>query len=469
MLHGQQTWPVRLADGFEPMGKSGWRSPPPVRKIKAESRSMGVTHVTTRIRSLTGTGPSYQAEFLVDTGAIDCLAPASQLRKVGIKPEGKAVYELADGRPVEMQYGFARVSFIGAETVAQVIFGPENAEPILGVVALENTGITVDPATRTLSRLHAKPLKGKRRPPSLRACRRLVDTPRAGPDTPAMFGSHLSIAGGMHHAILEARELGMDTVQVFTKNQQQWVAKPLAAGAVREWKDHLAQARFTQTVSHASYLINLASPEDALWRRSIGLFAEEIRRCRRLGIPWLVIHPGSHMGSGEAAGLARVAQGLDRAYATSRVGGGVVTCLEITAGQGTSLGHRLEHLAEIIERSRQPERLAVCLDTAHLFAAGYDFRGRGYARLMRQIQRTVGRQRVRVLHLNDSKKDLGSRVDRHEHIGRGKIGLEGFRPWVRDRAFAQVPKILETPKEGRAPDGRAWDAVNLDLLRGLGR
>ena len=147
-------------------------------------------------------------------------------------------------------------------------------------------------------------------------------------------------------------------------------------------------------------------------------------------------------------------------------GGRVITCLEITAGQGSSLGYKLEHLAEIIEQVKSPDRLGVCLDTAHLFAAGYDFRGRKYAKFRKQIDSTVGIDRVKVLHLNDSKKDLGSRVDRHEHIGLGKIGIEGFRPFVRDKAFKKIPKILETAKD-KHPDGRDWDAVNLEMLKSL--
>ncbi|MGA2231781.1 MAG: deoxyribonuclease IV [Tepidisphaeraceae bacterium] len=280
-----------------------------------------------------------------------------------------------------------------------------------------------------------------------------------------MFGSHLSIAGGMHHALTAAEALSMDTVQVFTKNQQQWKCKPLEAEGIAQWKLNCNRLKWNQTVSHDSYLINLASPDDKVWQASIALFIEEISRCDLLGIPYLVTHPGAHVGSGEEAGLRRVAAGLDQVHAAISAGG-VLTCLEITAGQGTGLGYKLEHLAEIIERVKSPERLAVCLDTAHLFAAGYDFRGRKYAAFRKQIEATIGLDRVKVLHLNDSKKDLGSRVDRHEHIGLGKIGVEGFRPIVRDKAFKKIPKILETPKL-KHPDGRDWDAVNLEVLRGL--
>jgi deoxyribonuclease-4 len=280
-----------------------------------------------------------------------------------------------------------------------------------------------------------------------------------------MFGSHLSIAGGMSNAVLSAEKLGMVTVQVFTKNQQQWKCKPLDEVAVAAWKKDCARVGFEKTVSHDSYLINLASPADVTWRASIDLFIEEVRRCAILGIPYLVTHPGAHLESGEEVGLARVAAALDHVDVATK-GMNVITCLEITAGQGSSLGYKLEHLAEIIEQVKSPERLAVCLDTAHLFAAGYDFRGRRYAAFRKVLDSTVGVERVKVWHLNDSKKDLGSRVDRHEHIGLGKIGVEGFRPIVRDRAFKHVPKILETPKLKHA-DGRDWDAVNLEVLQGL--
>jgi deoxyribonuclease-4 len=280
-----------------------------------------------------------------------------------------------------------------------------------------------------------------------------------------MFGAHLSIAGGLHNAILAAEKLGCGTVQVFTRNQQQWKCRPLEASAVCEWCSHCTRVGFSQTVSHDSYLINLASPDRKLRRMSIALFIEELRRCMALKIPLLVTHPGAHMGAGEQAGLRRVAEALDEVHRAVPADG-VVTCLEITAGQGTSLGYRLDHLARVMDLVDAPERLGVCLDTAHLFAAGYDFRGRRYAKFMQEVEMTVGRKQVKVLHLNDSKKGLGSRVDRHDHIGRGLIGLDGFRPFVRDKAFKQVPKILETPKE-KTEDGREWDAVNLEVLRGL--
>jgi deoxyribonuclease-4 len=282
-----------------------------------------------------------------------------------------------------------------------------------------------------------------------------------------MFGAHLSIAGGLHNALLSAEKYGMDTVQVFTKNQQQWKCKPLEQATIDAWRAHVKRLKFKRTVSHDSYLINLAATNPTFWRQSVELFVEELRRCALLGIPYLVTHPGAHMGAGEEAGLVKIVAALNVIHEQLPEAKHVVTCLEITAGQGTCLGCKLEHLAEIIERVKEPKRLGVCLDTAHLFAAGYDFRGpRKYAKFRKQIEKTIGLSRVKVLHLNDSKKELGSRVDRHDHIGRGKIGLAGFKSFVRDKAFAKVPKILETPKEKTA-DGRDWDQVNLETLRSL--
>ena len=280
-----------------------------------------------------------------------------------------------------------------------------------------------------------------------------------------MFGSHLSISGGLHNALLEAEKLGMETVQIFTKNQQQWRCSPLAPEAVTNWRSHCDRLKFRRTVSHDSYLINLASPDPALRIKSIELFIEELSRCVCLKIPYLVTHPGAHMGDGEEAGLRRVAEALDEVHAKVPADG-VITCLEITAGQGSSLGYKFEHLAWIMDAVKDPKRLGVCLDTAHMFAAGYDFRGRKYSAFRKRLQKTIGLRRIKVLHLNDSKADLGSRVDRHEHIGRGKIGLAGFRPFLHDETFASVPKILET-KKGTNDQGRSWDAVNLETLRSL--
>lgn len=279
-----------------------------------------------------------------------------------------------------------------------------------------------------------------------------------------MFGSHLSIAGGLHNALIEARKLGMDCVQVFTKNQRQWAAPPLTDEQVALWFEHRKATGIDHVVSHDSYLINLASPKRDTRERSIKLFIDELERCERLGIACLVAHPGAHTGIGEARGLARVAGALDRVH--KRLPGyRTVTCLEITAGQGTSLGYSIEHLRTIIDAVAQPDRLAVCIDTAHALAAGYDLTsGAGASSFIDQIDEVVGLERVKVLHVNDSKVERGRRVDRHEHIGHGHVSLEAFAAIC--KRFGHVPKILETPKQ-TAPDGRPWDTINLRTLRGL--
>jgi deoxyribonuclease IV len=285
-----------------------------------------------------------------------------------------------------------------------------------------------------------------------------------------MFGSHLSISGGMHNALLAAEAYGMDTVQVFTKNQQQWQAKPFSEDTITPFKSHAARLGFHHIVAHASYLINLAAPGELLWEKSLAAFADEMHRCDQLAIPCLVLHPGAHVGTGEDAGIARITQALARLFREHP--GSVTVCLETTAGQGSSLGYRFEHLAAILrplDDAGFAQRLSVCVDTAHILAAGYDITtADGTRRVLDEMERVLpgGVNRVKVWHLNDSKKALGTRVDRHEHIGRGCIGLDAFRVLCTDPRLRNVPKILETPKE-KAPDGRDWDVVNLALLQKL--
>src|SRR3954470_24385627 len=199
-----------------------------------------------------------------------------------------------------------------------------------------------------------------------------------------MFGAHLSIAGGVQNALLAAEKLGCETLQCFTKNQQQWKAPPLQTEAIAEWKKQLKRLKLKRTVSHDSYLINLAAVNENFWRQSVELFVEEIRRCDVLGIPYLVAHPGAHVGAGEPQGLTKIVAALDVIHSMLPKSK-TITCLEITAGQGSCLGCTLEHLEEVISRVDQPKRLGVCLDTARLFAAGYDFRGRKYAKFCKQI------------------------------------------------------------------------------------
>ncbi len=280
-----------------------------------------------------------------------------------------------------------------------------------------------------------------------------------------MFGSHLSIAGGMTNALDEARELGLQTVQVFTRNQQQWTAPPLTQQATSAFRARLAELGFDQVVAHDSYLINLASADAELREKSIRAFANELDRCEQLGIKYLVTHMGAHGGNGEAAGLANIITALRQILL--RAPSGTIICLETTAGQGTCLGYKFEHLAEVLAGVGDTSRLAVCMDTCHVLAAGYDITtSQGIEQVMGQFDRTIGLKHLRVMHLNDSKKPLGSRVDRHTHLGHGFVGLAVFRFICQNPQFAQLPKILETPKD-LAPNGEPWDRNNLDVLLAL--
>ncbi len=281
------------------------------------------------------------------------------------------------------------------------------------------------------------------------------------------FGAHMSMAGGHDRAVHAAHAVGFRTVQVFTKSNNQWRAAPLTDAHVSAFQRAMTETGVADPVAHASYLINLGSPDDALWEKSIAALVVEIERGEALGISDLVMHPGAHVGSGEEAGLARVASGLDEAHRRTP-GVALKVALETTAGQGSCLGHRFEHLGRIIDAVARPERLSVCGDTCHIFAAGYPLGTPSeYDATMDSLERAVGAGRVRLWHLNDSLKPLGSRVDRHAGIGRGHLGLEPFRQVVNDPRFAGLPMILETPKGDEG--GEDLDAVNLRVLRGLER
>lgn len=280
------------------------------------------------------------------------------------------------------------------------------------------------------------------------------------------LGAHMSIAGGMERAIARALSVGATALQVFCKSAGQWRARPLAADEVARFRGAARDADLADhTLSHCSYLINLASPDDALWSRSVEAFREELGRCVALGIRSVVLHPGSHVGSGEDEGLDRVARGLDAAlHGPDAVMGDVTVLLENTAGQGTNLGHRFEHLASLIERAACSDRLGVCFDTCHALAAGYEFRdATSYRAMWAAFDRAIGLDRLRAFHLNDSKRELGSRRDRHEHIGRGHVGLEAFRLVLGDRRFRGLPMVLETPKDVTLDE----DRENLAVLRSL--
>lgn len=277
------------------------------------------------------------------------------------------------------------------------------------------------------------------------------------------LGAHESIAGGLHQAFVRAQEVGCDAVQLFVKSNRQWKARPLTDEDVQRFRECQADTDIEPAVAHASYLLNLASPNEELWTRSRDTLLLELERCERLGIPGLVLHPGSHTGSGEEAGLARVALALGEVHARSP-GFKSRILLETMAGQGTNLGYRFEHLAWLLANTPQGERLGTCFDTCHVFAAGYELRTpEGYAETLQQFDEIVGLDTLGVLHLNDSKADLGSRKDRHAHIGEGCLGLEAFRRVVNDARFQHLAGLLETPKE---KDLQA-DRENLERLRSL--
>jgi deoxyribonuclease IV len=294
-----------------------------------------------------------------------------------------------------------------------------------------------------------------------------VPAKKSAKSPPRKFGAHMSIAGGCDRAVRAARAVKFETVQLFTKNNNQWNAPPLSAEHVAAFRLALDETGIVDPVAHTSYLINMGSPDDILWQKSIDAMTIEVERCGLLGIADLVVHPGSHMGEGEEAGLARIARALDEVLRRT-AGMGVTIDLETTAGQGTNLGYRFEHLRDILHRVARPERLGVCVDTCHIFAAGYSLGTLAeYDETIDRLGRSVGLGSLRVWHLNDSCREGGSRVDRHAGIGMGKMGIEPFRHLVNDSRFRDLPMILETPKG--TEDGEDLDARNLKVLLQLVR
>ena len=278
-------------------------------------------------------------------------------------------------------------------------------------------------------------------------------------------GAHMSIAGGLSKAFQRLEAVGGECLQIFVKPNVQWAAGELSEEEVRLFKQEQARTGVTPVVAHASYLLNLASPEAALRRRSILTLALEIVRSARLDLPYLVLHPGSHQGAGLRVGIRRVAGGLDQAFQRADVPG-VEILLETTAGAGTQIGGRLEHLRDILDRSRQAARVGICLDTSHVFAAGYDIsRKEPTEEFLADLDQFIGLDRLKVVHANDSKTPLGSKLDRHTHIGQGYLGKDTFARLLQDRRLAGRPFILETPK-GEAGD-LIWDEVNLRTLKEL--
>jgi deoxyribonuclease IV len=273
----------------------------------------------------------------------------------------------------------------------------------------------------------------------------------------------MSIAGGVHTSIQRGCSIGCTAMQIFVKNNMQWFARPLTGQEIRSFLKHSQRHELMSIFAHANYLINLAATNPQFHANSLRSLSEELIRADQLKLPFLVLHPGAHLGEGEEAGLEKIIESIDSVLSAipkikTRI------ALETTAGQGSCLGSRFEQLAYIIDRVREPERLCVCLDTAHIFAAGYNIGSESAIRnTFREFDRVIGRDRLVAIHVNDSKTARGLRVDRHEHIGKGKIGLEAFRFIMRDRRFRKIPKVLETPK-GK---DLAEDVQNLKTLRAL--
>lgn len=273
-----------------------------------------------------------------------------------------------------------------------------------------------------------------------------------------MLGVHCSVSGGLHHAFEEAAQLGIDTFQIFTQNQRQWINKSYPEETITEFQAAWKKSGVKTVFSHCSYLLNLASEDETLLQKSIDALIGEVRRCESLGLSFCVLHPGAAKGQSEEQALSTVAASLKEVLAsTSECNAGIL--LENTAGQGTSIGYRFEHLGYLIQEVKSP-RIGVCFDTCHAFAAGYDLRTPDtFKHTWAAFDRLVGRKHLKAIHLNDSKGDLGSRIDRHDHIGHGVLGMDTFRMILDE--FPDVPKVLETEKEDD------WDHKNLDRLRKL--
>src|SRR5438477_5947092 len=281
--------------------------------------------------------------------------------------------------------------------------------------------------------------------------------------TKLLLGAHMSIGGGVHTAIERGCSIKCTAIQMFVKNNMQWFARPLAREEIRAFLKHQQRGDLLSIFAHANYLVNLAATNPQFLANSIRALSEELTRADQLELPFLVLHPGAHLGAGEEAGLDKIVASINRVF---RKIPKVKTkiALETTAGQGSCLGHRFEQIAYIIEHVREPERLCVCLDTAHIFAAGYDIGSEaGIKKTFREFERTIGLKRLAAIHVNDSKTARGSRVDRHQHIGKGQIGLDAFRFIMSEPRFRKIPKVLETPKGKELHE----DVANLKALRGL--
>ena len=278
----------------------------------------------------------------------------------------------------------------------------------------------------------------------------------------------MSAAGSLENALWAAKKHRCSCVQLFVTNQRQWLRSPLTDDEAETFIRTRSETGIAPVVAHGSYLANLAAVDPATYKKSISALADELIRCEKLEVDYYVIHPGAHMGKGEKAGLNKIVTSINKVFS----GVNSHHCrllLETTAGQGTCLGHRFEQLAEIISRVDRPKLLGVCLDTCHIFAAGYDFRTpESFNETIRQFDQTIGLKKLKIIHANDSKTDLNSRVDRHEHIGKGFIRNQGFQNFLTDPRTRKLPFILETPK-GLSPGRRSFDMLNLATLRRLAK
>jgi len=280
------------------------------------------------------------------------------------------------------------------------------------------------------------------------------------------IGGHMSIAGGLYRAVERGYNLSCETIQIFTKNATQWKGKELTPTDIQRFKSARDKRKIEPVIAHNSYLINLASPHRETKEKSIVAMEDELTRANLLEIPYLIIHPGSHMGKGKDEGLKRISSALNQII-NNTPASKVKILLETTAGQGSSLGHRFEDLAELINMTEKKDRIGVCLDTCHIFAAGYDIRTRqSYEKTKKEFDRIIGINNLFVIHLNDSKRELGSKIDRHEHIGRGCIGIRAFSYIVNDPELCHIPGIIETPK-GKDINGKDMYATDINKLKAL--
>ncbi|MDI6779590.1 MAG: deoxyribonuclease IV [Bacteroidota bacterium] len=275
-----------------------------------------------------------------------------------------------------------------------------------------------------------------------------------------LIGAHVSIAGGLHLAFERGASIGCKTIQIFTKSNNQWKSKPLTDEEIKLYKAAERKFKIHPVATHDSYLINLCAADNEILKKSRHAFTDELQRCEALGIPYLIFHPGSHVGAGESEGINKIVESLNLAHEQTP-GFKVKSVLETTAGQGTAIGYKFEHLRKIIDGVDEPKRMAVCLDTNHIFSAGYDIRTEvEYVKTFKEFDAIIGLKRLVVIHCNDSKKEFGARVDRHEHIGKGAIGKDAFGFIMRDKRLSKIPKILETPKGIDMMD----DRMNLKIL-----